>query len=169
MARERLREKPHGGGAVVAQRDTVAVRARDPRRLAALASAGPGADAGDQGVALGEGLGVGAPGRGARRPESGDDLVEMGAAQAGRALDELQAVGQEDAEQRPVRSVEQTLDGRSVRRDPLRLARLEADGAARGGRRASSPSTHDARRARAEADDLALVRSCDSERAVQPK
>ena len=61
------------------------------------------------------------------RPQRGDELVEVGAAQRRRTLDQLEPVGQEDAHQRPGVDVEQALDGRAVGAHPLGLPGLEAD------------------------------------------
>ena len=63
----------------------------------------------------------------AGRPQRGDDLVEVRAAQRRRAEHELEPVGQEDRDQRPRVESVSALDRRAVDRQPLRLARLEAD------------------------------------------
>ena len=62
-----------------------------------------------------------------RRPQRGDELVEMGPAQRRRALDQLEPVGQEHADKRTLGDVEQPLDGGAVDPHPLRLAGLEPD------------------------------------------
>ena len=67
-------------------------------------AAGPArarADAGEQRVALRERARVGRARLGARRPERGHELVEVGAARRRRALHELEPLGQEDADERP--------------------------------------------------------------------
>ena len=77
-------------------------------------SRGARPDAGEERVALGECPGI-RPARGrSRRPERRDELVEVGAAPRGCALDELQAVRQEDGHQRPHLDVAEPVDGRAV-------------------------------------------------------
>ena len=100
--------------------------ARRPTGRAAPA-ARPGADAGDERVALRERARVGRARLGARRPQRRDDLVEVRAAQRRRALHQLEPVGQEDAHERPRRR--RGRRARAARRRPARLllARREAD------------------------------------------
>ena len=117
----------------------------------------PGAQPREQGVALGERLRVRAARRRARRPQRGDEGVEVRAAQRGRALHELEAVGQEDAHKRAHRRVEQALDRRAVDLQALGLPRREAD-AQLVLAVAVAPADLHARGARVEAHDLALVR-----------
>ena len=57
-----------------------------PRVSIAVRDSVAGADPRDQGVALGEGLGICAPIGRARRPERGDKLIEVGATQRRHAL-----------------------------------------------------------------------------------
>ena len=61
-----------------------------------------GANPGDEGVALGQGLRIGPASGDSRRPQGGHELVQVRPAQGRRALDELQAVGQKHAHQRPL-------------------------------------------------------------------
>src|SRR5580700_8451491 len=51
----------------------------------------------------------------------------MGTANAGRTLEQLQALGHEHAQQRTLLDVEQALDGRAVGAHALGLPRLEPD------------------------------------------
>ena len=115
-----------------------------------------GADAAEQGVALGEDSRVGAAVGGTSRPDGGDELVQMRAAHGGGALEQLEPIGHEDAQQRPGLDVEQALDGRAVGAHALGLARFEAD--AQLVRAGAVGELHDdARGLRAEAHQLALV------------
>ncbi len=68
---------------------------------------------------------VGAPLSRAQRPERRHDLIQMGTANAGRTLEQLQAIGHEHAQQRTLLDVEQALDGRPVGAHALGLPRLE--------------------------------------------
>ena len=75
---------------------------------------------------------------GARRPDRGDTAVEVGPARRRGALHELEALGQEDAEQRPGRGCRQAVHSRAVDPQRLRSPRLEARPRA-GGRRPRRP------------------------------
>ena len=113
-----LGEERNRGGAVLAQYQRVAGQLPVPGGDARARSAA-GADPGDQRVALGENLRVGAAVGAASGPDGGDELVEVGATHGGGALEQLEPVGEEDAQQRPGLDVEQALDGR-----PVELMRL---------------------------------------------
>ena len=124
---ERRGQLLDGLRAVGAQRDAVpgdlAVPHRHRRaRRAALA------DARDQRVALRERARVRLARRRARRPQRGDDLVEVRAAQRRRALDELEPVRQEHADERARRVVHKPFHRRAVDLEALVLPRLEAHG-----------------------------------------
>ena len=122
----------------------------------ARARGAAGADPCDQRVALGEYLRVDAAVGATSGPDGGHELVEMGAANGGRALEQLEPIGQEDAQQRPGLDVEQALDRRPVGAHALGLARLKSDAQlVRAG--IVGESHDDAGRLRAEAHQLALV------------
>ena len=92
-------------------------------------------------------------------PQRPDHLVQMRAAQRRRALDELEPIREEDADQGPVRCIEQALGRCPVDLEPLGLPRLEAD-AELVLAVAIAPvdlDTHRAPGARVEAQQLALV------------
>ena len=89
-------------------------------------------------------------------PERGDDLIEMGASDARRALEQLEAVGHEDAEQRAVLDVEQSLDRRAVGAQALGWPGWKPT-LSSCGRPSSSSSTRHAGGVGVEAHELALV------------
>ena len=123
---ERLVELGDRGGAVGGEGDPVAGELLIPRRQRAAARpAGP--DRAEQRVALRQRGGVGAARADAGRPQRGDHLVEVRAAQRRGAEHEVEPVGQEDGDERPRRRVGQAVDGRAVDRQALGLAGLEAD------------------------------------------
>jgi hypothetical protein len=126
VAHERSSGGPNRLGAVAHQLDAVPGELEIPRRQRVPARPAR-ANTGEEGVALSEGVSVGTPGHGTGRPKSGDDLIEMSTANAGRALDELQAIGHEDAEERALGDVEQALHRSPVHRHALWLTRLKAD------------------------------------------
>ena len=126
VARERLRQACHDRGAIGGQRDAVARELRVPGRERA-APRTAGTDRRQQGVALPERGRVGAAGGDAGRPQRGDHLVDVGPPQRRRAQHQLEAVGQEDGDERPRGGVRQAVDGGAVDLQPLGLARLEAD------------------------------------------
>jgi hypothetical protein len=81
----------------------------------------------------------------------------MGTPQRRRALDEFEAVGQEHADERTHGRVQETLHGRAVDLEPLRLAGREAD-AELVRAVAVAAADLDPRRGGVEAHDLALRR-----------
>ena len=103
--RSASRRQVHGARAVVAQRDAVAGELEVPGRRASRGRRGRRGSRASSALRWASACGVRAAGRGARRPERGDELVEVRAAQRRRALDELEAVGQEDANERAHRRV----------------------------------------------------------------
>ena len=142
--------------AIVAQRDPVTGELGVPRaqRVARRAAA---ADRRQQRVALGQRAAVGASRRAAGGPARSDDLVDVRAAQRRRALDELQAVGHEDADERAHLDVDEALDEDAVGLQALRLARAEADRQLVRAALAVAQVDLDACGGGVEADDLALV------------
>ena len=102
---------------------------------------------------------VGAAGRGTRRPQRGDELVEVRAAQRGRALHELEPVGEKTLTSGRSATSTQALDGRAVVAHALwaRPADAEADSELVRRRRRRDRLSGPAQRARAEAHQLAVV------------
>jgi hypothetical protein len=92
-----------------------------------IAARVPGSHAAEERVALRQRLRVPPAGRRPRRPHRGDDLVEVRATQRWRALDELEAVGQEHTDQRARRVLAQRVGRHAVHPDALGLPRLKAD------------------------------------------
>ena len=93
----------------------------------------PGADPSQQRVALGQGARVLAAVGRPCRPQGRHQLVHVGAAQRGRAFDQLQAIGQEHAHERPEGDVQDALHAGAVGAHALRRlgragGRAEADG-----------------------------------------
>ena len=100
---------------------------------------------------------VRAPRCGPRRPQRGDELIEMRAAQSGLALDQAEAVGREDAGERAVLDVAEPVDRGTIAAQALWFARGEADGQLVGAV-AVGARQHDAGRPRTETHEVALVR-----------
>jgi hypothetical protein len=88
QALERILQGRNGAIAIGHQRNPVRRQLQVPGRKR-LATRAAGADPGQQRIALRQRLCVGPPGSHARRPQCGDELVEVTAAQRGRALDQL--------------------------------------------------------------------------------
>ena len=94
-----------------------------------------GADAPQQRDALLEGRGVGAAGAGVGGPQAGDRAIDVGAAQGGRALHDVQALRQEHDAREALGEGVRAAHRRAVDGDALRLARRDGD--ARGRRPAA--------------------------------
>ncbi len=157
---ERLGDQLDGLRAIVAQGQRVAGELQIPG-VQAGARAHTGAQAREQRVALREHARVGAALAVAQRPEGGDELVEVCAANARWALEQLQALGHEDAQQRSLRKLDQALDGRAVTAHALDRARVLGQRAVADGQLVLAlavADTHaDPRSGLAEAHQLALV------------
>ena len=168
-AANRSREELHRAAAVVAQGEGVAGELEVPGAAARRGPPRPDAEADEQRVALGERLPVGA----ARRrcaPATGAVTTWSRCARrsAGGALDELEAVGQEDGDERAGRRVEQPLDRR--RRRPSGASARRA-GSRRSGRGRPSSSRRSTSTRVAPAPNRTTSRSfvVRQERPVQPK
>jgi len=98
----------------------------DLRELAVPRVEQMGGAAGDERVALRQRPAVARPQVGQRRPQRRAEPVQVGAPQRGPAAHQLEALGQEDDDERPRPLGPEALDRRPVYAQALGLARLEA-------------------------------------------